>query len=104
MACPVVASGDGVNLRPELMERERLYHCFFRDKLMLFFKDSQDFLNCYEVEERDLVERARGAPGAEVERIVEEYAGRLREGGGDGPGGGAGGNAAAEGARPAGDG
>ena len=85
------------------MERERLYHCFFRDKLMLFFKDSQDFLNCYEVEERDLVERARGAPGAEVERIVEEYAGRLRRGAGRSSGGGAGGPAA-EGDRPPGGG
>jgi len=70
---PVTVNEGGVNLKPELMEKEKLYHCFFRDKLMLFFKDTQDFLNCYEVEEKELVEQARGTPDGDVEKIFEEY-------------------------------
>jgi len=70
---PVTVNQDGVNIRPELMEKERLYHCFFGDKLMLFFKDSQDFLNCYEVEEKELVEQARAASDADIEKIFAKY-------------------------------
>ena len=73
MTDPVTASDTGVNLRPEIMEKEKIYHCFFRDKLMLFFKDSQDFFHCYEIEERDLVERVRAAPDADLEGIFEQY-------------------------------
>ena len=40
---------------------------------MLFFKDSQDFFHCYEIEERDLVERVRAAPDADLEGIFEQY-------------------------------
>lgn len=73
MADPVTVNKDGVNLKPGLMEKERLYHCFFGDKLMLFFKDSQDFLNCYEVEEKELVEQARTASDADIENIFAKY-------------------------------
>lgn len=73
MSDPVTVNEGGVNLKPELMEKEKLYHCFFQDKLMLFFKDTQDFLNCYEVEERELVEQARGASDGDIEKIFEEY-------------------------------
>ena len=55
------------------MEKEQLYHCIFKEKLMLFFKDSQDFLNCYEIEEKDLVDQAKSASDADIEKIFEEY-------------------------------
>ena len=73
MSDPVTVNEEGVNLKPELMEKEKLYHCFFQDKLMLFFKDSQDFLNCYEIEEKELVEQAKGASDGDIEKIFEEY-------------------------------
>lgn len=72
MSDPVRVNDGGVNISPELMEKERIYHCFFKDKLLLFFKDHRDFLNCYEIEERELVERARDSDTG-IEKILEEY-------------------------------
>lgn len=59
VASAVYVDENGVKFNPDLMERERLYHCMFRNKAMLIFKDSQDVLNCYEVEDVDLVEKIR---------------------------------------------
>ncbi len=59
MDYPVSADENGVNLKPEKMEKEKLYHCIFKNKAFLVFKDSQDMLNCYEIEQEDLVEKIR---------------------------------------------
>ena len=59
MEYPVSVDENGVNFKPEKMEKEKLYHCIFKDKAMLVFKDSQDVMNCYEIEEPDLVEQIR---------------------------------------------
>lgn len=72
MQCPLSADAEGIKLRPEHMEHERLYHCIFKEKLMLVYKDNQDVLHCYEVVEEKLVDKARrGEEG--IERILEEY-------------------------------
>jgi hypothetical protein len=47
MTYPVSSDDNGLNIKPELMEKEKLYHHVFKDKVILLFKDSQDFLNCY---------------------------------------------------------
>lgn len=74
MEHPISANKNGLNLKPEKMEREKLYHCIFKDKAMLVFKDSQDVLNCYEVEETGLVEQIRKCKTAdELEKIFDEY-------------------------------
>ena len=73
MAEPLVANNDGVYVKPELMEKEKLYHCIFNNKIILVYKDHQDFLNCYEVEETDLVERIKSAADQNIDSILEEY-------------------------------
>ncbi|RNJ77535.1 MAG: hypothetical protein EB830_01720 [Nitrosopumilus sp. H13] len=74
MTYPVSAGENGLKLRPELMEKERLYHCMFKDKAMLLFKDSMDVLNCYEIEEADLVEKIRSCKDdSELEDLFAEY-------------------------------
>ena len=50
MDYPVSADENGVNFNPDKMEKEKLYHCIFKNKAMLVFKDSQDVMNCYEIE------------------------------------------------------
>jgi len=56
------------------MEREKLYHCVFQDKVLLFYKDVQDVLNCYEIEEKDLVQKIKELSNKEeVEKFLEEY-------------------------------
>jgi len=74
MDYPLTANEDGVNIKPENMEREHLYHCLFKNKVILLFKDSQDFLNCYEIEEEDLVTQIKNSSSdSEVEKILQNY-------------------------------
>ena len=56
------------------MEKEKLYHCVFQDKVLLFYKDIQDVLNCYEIEEKGLVQKIKAISNKEdVEKFLEEY-------------------------------
>ncbi len=74
MEYPVSVDKNGINMKPEKMEKERLYHCIFKDKVMLIFKDSQDVLNCYEIEEPDLVEKIKKCvDDVDLEPIFEDY-------------------------------
>ena len=74
MEYPVVANENGINIKPENMEKERLYHCIFKNKVLLLYKDSQDFLNCYEIEETELVDLIKNSENDEqVEKILENY-------------------------------
>ena len=74
MDYPVSAGDDGINIKPEKMQKEKLYHCIFKDKILLVFKDSQDVLNCYEIEEESLVNKVRDSKNDDqVEKIFEDY-------------------------------
>ena len=74
MTYPVSSDDNVINIKPELMEKEKLYHYVFKDKVLLLFKDSQDFLNCYEIEEEDLVNQVKNSKSdEEVEKIFEKY-------------------------------
>ncbi len=74
MDLPVSANENGVNMKPELMEKETLYHCVFKNKAILVFKDSQDMLNCYEIDEKSLVnEIIKCQSSKELEKIFEDY-------------------------------
>lgn len=56
------------------MEKEKLYHCEFKDKVLLFYKDVQDVLNCYEIEDIDLVQKIKKiSNNNDVEKFLEEY-------------------------------
>ena len=71
---PLSVDENGVNLKPELMEKEKLYHCIFKKKAILVFKDSQEMLNCYEIEQEDLVTEIRKCNNdEELEKLFEEY-------------------------------
>ena len=71
---PVSPVDDGVKIQPEKMEKEKLYHCVFKDKVLLFYKDVQDVLNCYEIEEEDLVQKIKTiSNNDDIEKFLEEY-------------------------------
>ncbi len=71
---PVSPGDDGIKIQPENMEKEKLYHCIFKDKVLLFYKDVQDVLNCFEIEEEDLVQKIKALNNKdEVEKFLEEY-------------------------------
>ena len=70
----VSVDDNGVNFKPEKMEKEKLYHCIFKDKAMLVFKDSQDVMNCYEIEEPVLVEQIKNCDNDnDLEKLFEDY-------------------------------
>ncbi|MCH6571012.1 MAG: hypothetical protein IH780_00345 [Thaumarchaeota archaeon] len=74
MTNPITAGDDGIKIKPELMEKEKLYHCIFQDKVFLVYKDSQDILNCYEIEEKELVDKVKqNSSNDNLEKIFEEY-------------------------------
>lgn len=74
MESPVSVGKNGVKFRPEEMERERLYHCVFRGKAMLIFKDAQDVMNCYEVDDADLVDKiAKCTDDKDLEVFFDAY-------------------------------
>lgn len=73
MINPVSVENDGIKLRPEHMEKEKLYHCIFNNKVLVFYKDEQELLNCYEIEETELVEKIKSCKNDEIEKLFEEY-------------------------------
>jgi len=74
MDYPVSADENSLKLKPEKMEKEKLYHCIFKNKAFLIFKDSQDVLNCYEIEQEDLVEQIRKCDNdVELEKLFQDY-------------------------------
>ena len=74
MKYPVSVDENGVKFNPEKMEKEKLYHCIFKNKAMLVFKDSQDVMNCYEIEEADLVEQIKKCGNDDdLEKLFEDY-------------------------------
>jgi len=71
---PVSTSDNGVKIQPEKMDQEKLYHCVFKEKILLFYKDIQDVLNCYEIEEQELVQKIKSESNRdEIEKILEDY-------------------------------
>ncbi len=74
MDYPLSTSKDGIKIKPEKMESEKLYHCVYNDKVFLVYKDEQHFLNCYEIEEKELVDMIKlSSTPDEVQKILEDY-------------------------------
>ena len=74
MTYPISTNPDGVKIMPQHMEKEKLYHCVYKEKILLIYKDDEDLLNCYEIEEQDLVEKVKtNGNQDEIEIILEEY-------------------------------
>ena len=70
---PIEVNDEGIKLKPEIMEPEKLYHCVFKEKIILVFKDHQDFLNCFEIEEKELVDKISSSSDKDVNSILESY-------------------------------
>jgi hypothetical protein len=69
---PVTVNSDGVKLRPEKMIINQLYHCIFENKVFLFYKDEDELLHCYEVEDPNAVKEISAKP-ADLETILIKY-------------------------------
>ena len=73
MEYPLKVEKEGVKINPDGMEKERLYHCHFQDNILLIFKDHQDLLNCFEISDRDIVNRIVNGKQEDAETILDEY-------------------------------
>jgi hypothetical protein len=69
---PVTVQSDGIKLKPEKMIVNQLYHCLFEDKVFLFYKDEEQLLHCYEVENADAVREISANP-SDIETILKKY-------------------------------
>lgn len=73
---PVVVGQDGIKLKTEKMVADELYHCIYDNKVFLFYKDENDLLHCYEVQNPDAV-REIGVNPSKIESILEKYASQV---------------------------
>ena len=73
MDSAIEVNDEGVKINPEIMENEKFYHCIFDDKVILVFKDHQEFLNCFEIEEKEIVEQIKSSNDVNVNSILESY-------------------------------
>tara|TARA_B100000678_G_scaffold233464_1_gene202499 strand:- start:162 stop:422 length:261 start_codon:yes stop_codon:yes gene_type:complete len=73
MSYPLSSEKDGIKIKPEKMQPETLYHCIFQDKIMLVYKDHNEILNCYEINESEIVSKVKASNEDDIEKILEEY-------------------------------
>ena len=73
MSYPLSSEKDGIKIKPDKMQPETLYHCIFQDKIMLVYKDHNEILNCYEINESEIVSKVKTSNEDDIEKILEEY-------------------------------
>ncbi|MDE1861757.1 MAG: hypothetical protein KGI33_02465 [Thaumarchaeota archaeon] len=73
MEYPVSIEKEGIKIRTEMMETDKLYYCMYQDKVLLFFKDKNDLLNCYEIEDNEIVDEVRKSKLQDIEKTLEKY-------------------------------
>ena len=74
MEYPVTAEQEGVKIKPEKMVTDKLYYCIYKDKVLLFYKDAEDLLNCYEIEEKGLVDSIKQSSSLDdIEKILQKF-------------------------------
>ncbi len=70
---PIVVNEEGIKIKEEKMETEKLYHCVFDGKVFIFFKDDFGSLNCYEISDPDAVKEVQENP-SDIENILKKRA------------------------------
>lgn len=72
---PVIAKEDGIVIKTEKMEVDKIYPCIYQDKVFLFFKDENGLVNCYEVEDKEAAEAIKVNPDSDsIKAILERQA------------------------------
>jgi len=73
MSYPLSSGKDGIKIQPDKMEPEILYHCIHQNKVMLVYKDQNEILNCYEIEDEQIISKVKSSKEEDIEEILEEY-------------------------------
>ncbi len=69
---PILPGNDGIVLKLNEMQVEELYHCVFDGIVYLFYKDSQNFLHCYEIGDKQVVSEIEEHPD-DFKEIIKKY-------------------------------
>ncbi len=73
MDYPIIVESDGVKIKSEKMEIDKMYYCIYQEKILLFYKEQNEMLNCYEIEEKDIVEEVKQSKSEDIEKILQQY-------------------------------
>lgn len=73
MDYPIVVESDGVKIRSEKMEIDKLYYCIYQEKILLFYKEKNEMLNCYEITEKDVIDEVKQSKSNDIENILQQY-------------------------------
>jgi hypothetical protein len=69
---PLTINEEGINVKPELMTIDKLYHCVFKNSIFIFYKDEEGFMHCYEVNEPAVVKQIEKSP-LDLEEILLNF-------------------------------
>ena len=73
MDYPIVVESDGVKIKSEKMESDKLYYCLYQEKILLFYKEKNEILNCYEITEKDVIDEVKQSKSDDIENILQRY-------------------------------
>ncbi len=73
MDYPITVESDGVKIKSEKMEVDKMYYCIYQEKILLFYKEQNEMLNCYEIEEKDIVEEVKQSKSEDIEKVLQQY-------------------------------
>ena len=73
MSYPLSSEKDGIKIQSDKMQPETLYHCVFQNKVMLVYKDHNEILNCYEIDDAEIVLKVKTSSEENIENILEKY-------------------------------
>lgn len=73
MDYPIVVESEGIKIKAEKMEIDKLYYCICQEKILLFYKEKNEMLNCYEITEKDVVEEVKQAQSEDIENVLQKY-------------------------------
>ena len=63
---------DKIKIKPELMVVEKMYPIVIDKSIFLFYKDENEIINCYEVVDQEIVQKAKENP-EKILDILEEH-------------------------------
>ena len=73
MDYPIVVESNGVKIKSEKMEIDKLYYCLYQEKILLFYKEKNEMLNCYEITEKDVIDEVKQSKSDDIENILQRY-------------------------------
>jgi hypothetical protein len=69
---PIQAEEEGIKIKPELMDVDKLYYCIYDNAVFIFYKDQEEIMHCYQVENPNAATEIINDP-ANLEQILSKY-------------------------------